>query len=106
MQLGKGRADLGARSRQIISMCILSQKYIIRKLLPEGILNEAFTDYHITEKNILLVPGGCATANTDHQSKLNLWKARTKTSCCGRGSNLSHVRHVHQNNIVMSNYAG
>src|SRR5882762_5133252 len=107
LQLGKGRADLRARSRQIIPGCILPHKYTIGELPPEIILNETFADYNITEKNVFArpVPKGCATANSDHQSKLNPRKAGTKASCCRCGSNFSHVRHVHQNDIVVSDHA-
>jgi hypothetical protein len=76
-------------------------------LSPEIVLNEAFADNNVAEKDIfaLLLPEGCGAANADHQSKLDTLKAGTKASCCGRSSNLSHVRHMHQNDIMVSDHA-
>jgi hypothetical protein len=77
-------------------------------LPPKIVLNETFANNNVTEEDVFtqLRPEWCTAANADHQSKLDLLKASTKGSGCGRGCNFPHIRHVHQNDIVVSDYAG
>ena len=82
-----------------VSRCVHPHKYLIRELPPGIILNETFAYYNITRRTSSV---GWFQKGALHKCRLPEQVEPPESWHCG--SNLSHVRHMHQNNIMVSDH--